>query len=340
VTVTSYAALDLVPEAVVVLDQHDVVAHVNDRARALLGLDDGALGQPLDKVVELRDDLGEPYRGWIPRRGVADRLGEQIARVALPDGRERPVAVAGRYVDGGVVLTFRSAGRRQRIDAVRSDLVATVSHEIRSPLTSVKGFTSTLLRKWDKFSDAQKHVMLEAVNHDADRVTRLLGELLDVSRIDAGRVQLHRELVDVGAVVTGLIERYRHRDEGVGRDLTVTVADGLSRVYADPDKLLQMVSNVVENALLYAPDSEVRIAVTPSRDAGVVITVADDGPGVAWDQTRRIFEKFGRGRDQRRAGTGLGLFITRGLVHAHGGRVWCESPPGSGATFHIELGPD
>ena len=333
----AYAALDLLPEAVLVLDAGLALVHANDRAEALLGLPEDAIGLSLDKLVDIRDDSGAPMaEDWLPPGRPQARVAERVLRVALPDGRIRPVAVSGRFVDDGLVLTFRSAGRRERVDAARSDLVATVSHEIRSPLTSVKGFTSTMLRKWDRFSDEQKRTMLETINHDADRVTRLLKELLAVSRIDAGRVQMHREMVDVVAIVEGLVERVRHREEGLGRDLVVRVDGAPPRMFVDPDKIEQVFSNLLENALTYAPDSQVRVELWLETDA-LHAVVADDGPGISPDQTRRIFEKFGRGRDQRRSGTGLGLYITRGLVNAHGGRVWCDDSGGSGATFHVLL---
>ena len=333
----AYAALDLLPEAVLVLDQGLALIHANDRATALLGVPADGVGLSLDKLIDIRDDSGAPMAElWLPPRRPGGRVAERILRVALPDGRIRPVAVSGRFVDDGLVLTFRSAGRRERVDAARSDLVATVSHEIRSPLTSVKGFTSTMLRKWDRFSDEQKRTMLETINHDADRVTRLLKELLAVSRIDAGRVQMHREMVDVVEIVEGLVERVRHRDEGLGRELVVHVHGAPPRMFVDPDKIEQVFSNLIENALKYAPDSQVRVELAHETDA-LHAVIADDGPGIPADQTRRIFEKFGRGRDQRRSGTGLGLYITRGLVNAHGGRVWCEDTDGPGATFHVVL---
>ena len=333
-----HAALDLVPEAVLLVDRDLVVQHANDRAATLLDVTNDAIGLALDKVLDVRDESGAPMDGeWLPPRGTADRVAERVLRVALPDGRMRPVAVAGRWMPDGLVLTFRSAGRRERVDAARSDLVATVSHEIRSPLTSVKGFTATMLRKWDRFSDEQKRALLETIDHDADRVTRLLKELLAVSRIDAGRVQMHREMVDVVTIVEKLVERMRHREEGVGRDIVVTVGGTPQRLFLDPDKVEQVFSNLIENALRYAPDSEVRVHVVADRESGLVASVADDGPGVAEDQVRRIFEKFGRGRGQRRSGSGLGLYITRGLVEAHGGRVWCEPTTGGGATFRVEV---
>lgn len=333
-------ALELLPEGVVVVDADGTVLHANSRARALLGLPVSATGRRLSEVVRLLSEAGEPV--GLPAPGpVADRLAEWVLRVELPDGRRRPVAVSGQVrPDGGLVLTFRHAARRERLDATRSDLVATVSHEIRSPLTSVKGFTRTLLLKWEKFSDDQKRAMLETINADADRVTRLLKDLLDVSRIDAGRLELHREPVAVDGIIGAVVERTRHRPEGTGRSIEVEVTGDLPRVSADPDKVEQILTNLVDNALTHAPGSAVRVAAREVNHGGIRLTVADDGPGIAPQQQRHIFEKFGRGRADRRSGTGLGLYITRGLARAHGGDVWCDSTEGEGTAFHVLLPSD
>lgn len=332
-----FAAFDLLSEAVVVVGRDGTVVHANDRATSLLGLPRAAVGKAFDELVPLVDESGAPLEGEAARlAGGRLRLAERLVHLLLPDGRRRPLALTGRPFAGGLVLSFRNAGRRERLDRARSDLVATVSHEIRSPLTSVKGFTRTMLLRWERFSDDQKRTMLATINEDADRVTRLLTELLDVSRIDAGRVQLRRQLVDVAGVVYAIADKVGHRPEGAGRDLLVDVDRDLPPVLADPDKLEQMVTNLVENALKYAPESPVQVRVA-AEDERMHLSVTDRGPGIAPDQRRRIFEKFGRGRGERRTGTGLGLFITRGLAEAHGGTVWCDSTPGEGSTFHLVL---
>jgi len=333
----SFGALDLVPEAVVVVGSDGVVQHVNDRALVMLGRTD-VVGKPVADALDLTDDAGVHVDLAETRPRIGTRLPERVLHLAAA-GRIRPVAVAGQWHDDTLVATLRSAGRREALAAVQGDVVATVSHEIRSPLTSVKGFTRTLLAKWDRFSDEQKRAMLETVDADADRVTRLLRELLDVSRIDAGRVQLQRQPVDLGSLAERVVAKQAVGELATGRLLRLDVADDLPRVHADPDKLEQVLVNLLENALAYAPDSEVRVRV--ERDAvGVRLGVEDDGPGIAPDEVRSVFRKFGRGRDNRRAGTGLGLYITRGLVEAHGGRVWLDTDRTDGASFHVVLPTD
>ncbi|MBW3561505.1 MAG: ATP-binding protein [Actinobacteria bacterium] len=331
-----FAAFETLPEAAVVVDADGTIRHRNTRAGSLLGLGEDAVGQHLPEVLDLRDDTGTSItKCLLPDGNVADRLAERTLRAHLPDGRTRPVAVAGNLLpDGGAVLTFRHAGRREQVDLARSDLVATVSHEIRSPLSSVKGFTKTMLAKWDRFSDDQKRQMLATINADADRVTRLLTELLDVARIDAGRVQLHRLMVDIQPILERVVDKARHHDDGP--EVRLDVPEDLPDLYLDPDKFEQVLTNLVDNAVRYAPEGP--IDVEAEEGAGEVqIRVRDRGPGIAADQRSSIFAKFSRGRGNKRAGTGLGLYITKGLVQAHGGRVWVDAEEGVGSTFQVAL---
>jgi len=331
----SLDAFQLLPEGVVVVTTDGNISYVNDRACALLGIDRSVLGEPFVKTVDLYDDAGNRCTDVVLAARRGDRVAERLLGTVV-DGRRRPVALSGAVLEDGTIYTFRHAGRRERLDAARSDLVATVSHEIRSPLTSVKGFTRTLLAKWERFSDEQKRTMLETINADADRVTRLLTELLDVSRIDAGRVQLRKQIVDLRSAIPAVIEKAQHRPEGESRTLEADLPDDLPTVFADPDKVEQIITNLVENALQYAPESPVTVRAR-SDDGFVRVSVEDAGPGIHPDQLRRIFQKFGRGRENRRAGTGLGLYITRGIARAHGGDVVCQATPGGGATFHLTL---
>jgi signal transduction histidine kinase len=337
-------ALDLLPDPVVVVAADGTVAHCTPMASRLLGkAPEDLVGKLANEVVPLTDEAGldwwECHQPLSADPRLLPRIAETEVTLTAVDGRSRPVVLtAARHPgsDGHVewlLLSLRRGERRRRLDAARSDLVSTVSHELRSPLTSVKGFTKTLLAKWDRFTDEQKMQMLATVNEDADRVTRLLGELLDVSRIDAGRLQLRRQMIDLPAIVDRVVQRTRSTSEG-GERVQHEVAD-LPRLYADPDKVEQVLTNLVENGIKYGAGA-VRISAL-ERDELVELLVSDEGAGIETAHLRHIFTKFFRRPGERRTGTGLGLYISKGIVEAHGGRIWAESPPGSGATFHFTL---
>jgi signal transduction histidine kinase len=336
-----YSAYDLLPDAVVMVAPDGRVAHLNDLARRLLGMnEDLPIGRPAEEVLPLIDEGGGPW--WSIERPLdADprlhtRIPERELLLWTPRG-ERPVTLTGARssLDGGtwLVLVLRRAERRQRLDAARSELVATVSHELRSPLTAVKGFTKTLLAKWDRFTDEQKQQMLATVNADADRVTRLLGELLDVSRIDAGRLQLRRRRVALRPLTERVVDRVGAGTGG--SQVEVAVPATLRDLYADEDKIEQILTNLVENAIKYGRG---RIRVSAVEDGDHVrLTVFDEGGGIDRQHLRHLFTKFYRGGAERRTGTGLGLYISKGITEAHGGKVWAESDPASGTSFHVLL---
>jgi signal transduction histidine kinase len=196
----------------------------------------------------------------------------------------------------------------------------------------VKGFTSTLLNRWDRFTDEQRRLMLEAVDSDADRLTRLIAELLDVARIDAGRLELKRVPTDLGALVRRRVEA--RVVSGVEEDrFDLQIAEGLPEAWVDPDKIGQVVDNLLENALKHG-DGQVTVTVRQDPD-GLVMSVADQGPGVPAGRAHRIFGRFWKGSE--RGGTGLGLYVVNGIVEGHGGRVALVPPPDGGARFVVVL---
>ncbi len=218
-----------------------------------------------------------------------------------------------------------------------------MAHELRSPLTSVKGFTATLLNKWTRFTDDQKRVMLETVNADADRVTRLITELLDVSRIESGRMEVHRQLVDLPDRARKIIAGHVASGDAEDR-FALEVRSGLPETWLDADKIDQILGNLVENAVRHGAGI-VTIVVEPAHmgnkaaetssgvaDA-VAVSVRDQGEGISPEVAPRVFRQFWRGK--RRGGTGLGLYIVKGLVEAHGGTIGVCCAPGGGAEFRF-----
>jgi PAS domain S-box-containing protein len=334
---------DELPDGLVTADDAGRVIIFNRAAARLTGIAaEEAVGKLISDVLRFRDDDGRDW--WVfvdPYHGLATRTRHPERSLYLTDGTELLVSVG--YVRDGrggpvrrLVVSLRGAQQRARIERSRAELVSTVAHELRSPLTSVKGFTATLLAKWTRFTDDQKRVMLETVNADADRVTRLITELLDVSRIESGRMEVHRELVDVpdrarktiaGRVAAGEAED-RFRLESAG---------DLPETWLDCDKIDQILGNLVENAVRHGAGI-VTVVVERARISGdqadaVAVLVRDQGEGIPPEMAPRVFRQFWRGK--RRGGTGLGLYIVKGLVEALGGDITVGRAPGGGAEFRF-----
>jgi signal transduction histidine kinase len=242
-----------------------------------------------------------------------------------------------------VIVSLRDTEARRRTERSHAELIATVAHELRSPLTSVKGFTATLLAKWERFTDDQKRLMLETVDADAGRVTRLIAELLDISRIDSGRLEVRRQPVDIGAAVGRHIQAHVAAGHPAGRFL-LRVRHPLPGLWADPDKIDQVLSNLLENAVRHG-EGTVTIDVEPSPEprerggggggGGTTVTVSDEGPGIPEESMKRVFTRFWRG--SKRGGTGLGLYIVKGIVEVHGGSITVGRASGGGARFRFTL---
>ncbi|GAB2445262.1 sensor histidine kinase [Streptomyces incanus] len=340
---------DQLPDGLVVADEHGRVICFNAAAARITAVPaERALGGRLDAALPLEDLEGR--RWWQltdPYGGLAIRVGQPERNLLLPGGRE--VLVSARYVRTRptgpvhrVVVSLRDTEARRRTERSHAELIAIVAHELRSPLTSVKGFTATLLAKWERFTDEQKRLMLETVDADADRVTRLIAELLDISRIDSGRLELRRQPVDIGAAVGRHIQAYVAAGQPADRFL-LRIQHPLPDLWADPDKVDQVLSNLLENAVRHG-EGTVTIDITPSaspRDrengehAATSVTVSDEGPGIPEESMNRVFTRFWRG--SKRGGTGLGLYIVKGIVEAHGGTITVGRAPGGGAELRFTL---
>jgi PAS domain S-box-containing protein len=340
----SHPDLDRLPDAVLECDADRRVTFANLAAAALLGYRvEELVGSDVEALLEPRAADGERLLAGAWHRSAllhsVSGIPEHEVRLKASGGAEVRVMVTGRYergADGAVdraVLVLRD-GTRRRADAQGIEVISTVSHELRSPLTSVKGYTSLLLNRWDRLADEQKLMMLEQVHHDADRVTRLVTELLDISRLESGKLVLRRQMVDLCELVGVVVEKVRMMEADVHAE--VEFAPGFPRVYADPDKIEQVLTNLVENAAKYADPKGMRVRGEVHGDE-VSVAVIDQGEGIPRSDLPRVFTKFYRRAETRPTGSGLGLWISRGLVEAHGGRLVVESRVGEGSTFRFTL---
>ncbi|MGW6754393.1 ATP-binding protein [Streptomyces sp. NPDC055006] len=337
---------DDLPDGLVVADETGHVICFNAAAVRITAVPAAdALGHPLERVLPLEDLEGR--RWWQltdPYGGLATRFAQPERNLLLPGGRE--VLVSARYVRTAptgpvrrVVVSIRDTEARRRTERSHAELIATVAHELRSPLTSVKGFTATLLAKWERFTDDQKKLMLETVDADANRVTRLIAELLDISRIDSGRLEVRRQPVDIGAAVARHVQAHVASGQPADRFL-VRVEQPLPDLWADPDKIDQVLSNLLENAVRHGEGTvtiDVMTSASPRERecADTSVTVSDEGPGIPEESMNRVFTRFWRG--SKRGGTGLGLYIVKGIVEAHGGTITVGRALGGGAQFRFTL---
>jgi PAS domain S-box-containing protein len=337
--------IDRLPDAVLEVDAGCRILSANRAATALTGhRTDELVGRLVAEVLEPRDSSGRSLvaGGWHPSVGLRSvtRIPEQEVWLRAPGGGRVRALLTGRYDrdgDGaltGAVLTLRDGARRRKGASDGIEEISTVSHELRSPLTSVKGYTSLLLNRWERLGEDQKRMMLEQVHHDADRVTRLVTELLDISRLESGRLVLRRQMVDVVPLVHGVLEKVRMMETRLAAE--VEFPENFPHVYADPDKIEQVLTNLVENAAKYADPLSMRVSGAVDG-AYVAVAVSDKGEGIPSSDLPRVFTKFFRRAETRPTGSGLGLWISRGLVEAHGGRLDVESEVGTGSVFRFTL---
>jgi PAS domain S-box-containing protein len=273
-----------------------------------------------------------------------------VTKFALTDATGQPYAVCSMSTDVterkrweqeiASALTAQRAANEQleRLNKAKSDFVSIVSHEFRSPLTGIQGF-SELMRDEAMSADEIREYSAD-INREAERLNRMITELLDLDRMESGRMTLRPEPVDLGLLATGVVSTVaprasRHR-------LKLQLDPTVPEITGDRDKLTQVLTNLVDNAIKYSPDGgEVTVGVGPDGDAAHV-WVRDQGLGIPTDAVETIFERYTRiesGLHRSIHGTGLGLPIVRQIVELHGGRVWAESLPGVGSTFHVMLPP-
>lgn len=329
--------LDDFPDGVIIAGPDGSVEYVNERVRHMArAVGDEMIGMHLREAVPFDDLNGNPwYDSTRPYEGLAIRTRISEQAWWSPKGSEYLITAAlVREKPGGpvqqVVVSIRNARVRNQRDRERSDLVATVAHELRSPLTGIKGFTSTLLTKWDKFSEEQRQFMLETVDADADRLSRLITELLDAARIDAGRLTLKRGPVKLDEVVRHVL---RNVSGGSTPPFEVSIGDNLDLIWGDSDRIAQVVTNLVENALRHGFGLK-QVLVQNSRvgdEDGVILYVLDQGPGIPEEMRQRVFSRFWRAGPG--AGSGLGMYIVRGIVVEHGGQVEIDDAEGGGASI-------
>jgi PAS domain S-box-containing protein len=319
-----------------------------------LGLPVDALQIPSDRAARMRahdrlvleEGRALEYEETIDEHGVTHTY--LVVKFPLFDAAREPYAVCTITADiserkrweeeiAAALASQRAANEQlERLNTAKSDFVSFISHEFRSPLTGIQGF-SELLRYRELPIEAMREFAGD-IHREAERLARMINELLDLDRMESGQMLLHPDLVDLGAVVRDVVGRAR--PHAPRHTLCLALDPVLTPVLGDPDKLTQVVLNMLDNAIKYSPDGG--DVVVGARDDGthLALWVEDHGVGIPADALDAIFDRYTRltaGLDGPVVGTGLGLPIVRQIVELHGGRVWAESELGRGSTFHVTL---
>ena len=270
---------------------------------------------------------------------AAGRLaaGDRSARVEV-GGLSETAALGAAFNEMAQELELEE-GRRDELDRLKDEFVLTASHELRSPLTSVQGFAELLMLDKDSLTPRQRETV-EIILDNCRHLVRLLNDLLDLARSDAGRLAIRRQPTEVAPLVEDVVRTMRAQTEVANQSLGEDVEPGLPLIDVEPDRIRQILVNLLTNAHEYSPEGASIGIAARAVGAEVEISVSDNGPGIPSDQLERVFERFTRGDaglTQRVGGTGLGLAISKSLVELHGGRIAAESIPGQGAIFRVRL---
>jgi signal transduction histidine kinase len=227
------------------------------------------------------------------------------------------------------------ADKLTQADHQKSEFLALVSHELRTPLTAVKGFVDTVLLHWDRLPDDRRRELLTRASSNADELGRLVRQLMEFGRTESGPIQIAPDKLDVAAAVD--LAMLGIAPVTAGHRLEVDVPDGLV-VDADADAFNHVLVNLLTNAMKFSPEGSLVVVSARRAEGEVVVSVADQGPGIAPDEQERIFDRFYQSRNGNHArGTGIGLTIAQRFTAQHGGRIWVDSAPGRGATFSFTM---
>jgi PAS domain S-box-containing protein len=328
----SYAILANIADGIVAVDREGQVVLWNRAAEQITGVPSAAaLGRTPLEV--LQRELASDDEGSGERLVSVQRGGEE-AWLSLTEAVMRdPVgAVSGR------IFAFRDVSAERIVEQMKSDFVSTVSHELRAPLTSIYGFAETLLRRDVLFGEAERQTFLGYIASEAQRLTSIVDTLLGVARLEAGDLQVDLAPTDLRAVVSEVVTTVRQTTDVNGHKFVLHLPDEPLAASADREKLGQILTNLLDNAVKFSPDGGTVTVEAHRRSGHVEVRVVDEGQGIPDAERERIFSKFHRADSSRGvSGAGLGLFIARGLVTAMGGRIWVDSVEGAGSSFAFEL---
>jgi two-component system phosphate regulon sensor histidine kinase PhoR len=322
--------LEQLTDGVIIADASGLIQFANPAAQKLFETSN-VLGRSITEIVR-NHQLVDAWRRCQQTREV------QSESVELPARRQflQLIAIPDAHASGSLLLV-QDLTRVRKLETVRRDFISNVSHELRTPLASLKALTETLQSGALADPDAGPR-FLSRISTEVDALTQMAQELLDLSRIESGQVELIIAPLEPKSLVTSAADRMKMQAERAGLKLLVKCEDGLQNIRADVSRLEQVLVNLIHNAVKFTkPGGEIALEAVSSK-GGVRFAVRDTGVGIPAESLSRIFERFYRvDRSRTGSGTGLGLSISKHIIEAHGGRIWAESEEGRGSAFYFEI---
>ncbi len=324
-------------EGVLLVNGAFEITYANPIAKSMLSLPDAYVGKALIEIIR------------IPELQTLLQAAEQTETVAFAEIRlgnltepEAEVTVVPVATGAEYVIVIHDVSKERQLERVRADFVANVSHELRTPLTTIRGYAETLLSEDATRTKAQEKFVVKILNHAA-RLSRLVSELLELSRLESGDVELKRTLCHLNAFHVPILDVFEPILEESALVLKWEIPESLPEVSLDQQLFMQVLVNLIDNAIKYTPDGgTITVSAEPrtSEALEVIVHIKDTGIGIPMESQPRVFERFYRvdkGRAREMGGTGLGLAITKHIVLCHDGEIWLESSLGEGSVFHVAI---
>jgi PAS domain S-box-containing protein len=338
-----YGLLEAAPAAMVVANRRGKIVLLNLQAEKDFGYSrDELLGQKLKSIIPERYAEQLIESGAAPENAIVLQVGTDIELTGRrKDGGEFPIEIMLSRLEGAeVLLVIRDISIRRQTERLKDEFVATVSHELRTPLTSISGSLGLLAGQWASTLPPSAARLLTIAHTNSQRLVRLINDILDIEKLESGRVVFNLSQVAVGALAGQAIEDVRGFADSYGVHVRLGVISNGVDVNADPDRLAQVITNLLSNAIKFSPaGGEVLVAVEKIAD-DVRISVRDHGSGIPDEFKAHIFEKFAQAdatNTRQKGGTGLGLSIVKQIVERLGGKIGFDDAPGGGAIFYVDL---
>lgn len=343
------AVIASAPEGLAIYDSQAKIVRMNSVAEDMLGYSAKERVTPLaEQMARLRAETAErkpfPVEETPPARALRGEMVQNVVMVLhRPDGKTLWMLVSAapiRMPDGallGAVAAFRDVTAQHELEEQREDTIRAISHDLRNPLSAILGQAQLLTRLLEKADLGRERASADAIATSARRMNAMIQDLVDAARLESGQLRLNLQAVGLSSFVSDLLRRLGPAMET--ERIRAEIAEDLPPVSADPDRLERILTNLLSNALKYSPPGTEVLVTAQQRDGEIVTSVLDRGPGIPREDLPKLFQRYGRttaGR-ARGEGLGLGLYIARKLVEAHGGRIWVESRVGLGSNFSFSL---